>query len=304
MIQIVSILALLILFVQTIFLLLLNPNDFKSTIVILLLVNLSVLGFLFLSKVLAGSTKNNQKDDSQNNLDQMKKEIIQKTRISLVGEFSSGIAHDINNPLSIIIMHADRFEKHSKEFLAENEKANKSFEKIKTAAERIQMMTAKLGKIRNKETDYRNDTNLKEVIERSIFDLSYQIIPQNIEIKNTITEKLECYGDRNSLEQLFSNIISNSCDAMKNSTEKVLTISTEQAAEESQFVVNVTDTGHGIPEKDKEEIFTRFFTTKDDGVGLGLSSAMRIIKDHCGEVEVLSPKNGGTTLKITLNKKL
>lgn len=246
----------------------------------------------------------NFENELEEKINEMKTTVIQSTKMSLVGEFTSGIVHDINNPLSIIIMHGDRLKKNAKGLLEENAKAQQSMEKIMLAAERIQEMTSRLGKMGRRELEFQKDLVLNEVIENSLTFLGYKLKPRAIKINNQLENKITCYGDHNSLEQVFSNLFSNACDAMENSETKELTISQLESSNPKEILIKVSDTGAGIDRENLEKIFDRFFTTKSrgKGTGLGLSTSMRILKDHGGAMDVESILGKGTSFIITLNK--
>ena len=107
-------------------------------------------------------------------------------------------------------------------------------------------------------------------------------------------------GDTEQLKQAFLNIITNAFQAMRGGG--ILTIKTNSRTNEKPLSLHVTfsDTGCGIPKEDINKIFTSFFTTKEDGIGLGLCIVERVIKAHGGRIEVGSVLNKGTTFNIVL----
>ena len=124
---------------------------------------------------------------------------------------------------------------------------------------------------------------------------------QNIQIKKHFEPDLpELVGDMGQLQQVFTNLFVNAADAMEGKGE--LSISAAYDHEKGMFLFTVQDTGPGIPEKDRQEIFEMFYTTKPagKGTGLGLSISQRIVKLHGGQIHVECPPGGGTIFTIEL----
>ena len=117
---------------------------------------------------------------------------------------------------------------------------------------------------------------------------------------NSITASIQLFGDRVNFEQILMNLLSNSKDAVKNTSKKQIKI--ETGLIEQKLVVLVSDTGCGIAKKDLERIFYPFFTTKSvhEGTGIGMSLVKRYIEDMKGSIEVYSALNQGTQIKLTL----
>jgi signal transduction histidine kinase len=109
-------------------------------------------------------------------------------------------------------------------------------------------------------------------------------------------------GDEDQLKQVFINVIKNACEAMSESEKKELTINI--SSDHNSFIVEISDTGNGIPKENQSKVFTPFFTTKNigKGTGLGLAISYGIIKMHKGNINFTSEQGTGTTFKITLPK--
>jgi two-component system NtrC family sensor kinase len=128
-----------------------------------------------------------------------------------------------------------------------------------------------------------------------------QLLNQGIEVELRLGENLpRLLGDKNQVEQVLLNLISNARDAMEESSRKLLTIQTNLSRRGQQIELRVSDTGIGMTPEQIEQIFNPFFTTKDSdrGTGLGLSICYRIIDAHQGKIEVKSQLNKGTTFIV------
>jgi len=130
-----------------------------------------------------------------------------------------------------------------------------------------------------------------------------QLLNQGIEVELRLSENLpRVLGDKNQIEQVLLNLISNARDAMEGCSQKVLAIQTDLSQKGQQVEIRVSDTGIGITTEEIEQIFNPFFTTKDSdkGIGLGLSISYRIIDAHQGKIKVKSKLNKGTTFIVSL----
>ena len=209
-------------------------------------------------------------------------------KFSLVGELSSKMAHDIRNPLSVIKIQVDLL------------KLRYSTQEDKILLDSLGRMERAVGGITNQLDDvlhflkerplqFENNSILK-ILDESIF---YIEKPENItiELPNDIT--ILCDGNR--MQRVFTNIILNSIQAMKNNG--VITI---QALEQNNAIlIEIKDTGPGIKDEHLPKIFEPLFTTKTGGTGLGLSICQKIIDEHNGFITV---KNNPTTFTVTIPK--
>jgi signal transduction histidine kinase len=116
----------------------------------------------------------------------------------------------------------------------------------------------------------------------------------NYKVKKELGAIPQIKGDPEEIQEVFVNLIQNAIDAMP--AGGTLTLRTYP--EKNRVVAEISDTGKGIPEDIREKIFDPFFSTRHEGVGLGLSIAYRIIREHGGDIEVSSKPGDGTTFKI------
>jgi len=220
--------------------------------------------------------------------------------LASLGSLSAGVAHEINNPIAIILGFAEtllgRVSKGSKEheFLA-------VIERQAVNCQRIVEKLMQFSRIPEKTT---TETDVLKDLQRVLNVIKNTLLTEKIELKTVIANTLpRVRGDGSQLEQVFLNIIKNSITAMNNGG--TLTIS----ARKTDDMVNIefADTGHGIPRKYMDKIFEPFFTTKKvgEGTGLGLSVSYGIIKKFGGDILVESQtvnrgKIPGTIFSILL----
>lgn len=234
----------------------------------------------------------------------MDKQIIETAKLASVGKLAAGIAHEINNPVAIMVEEAgwikdllEEEEFSKSENLNEFERALKQ---IKTQGQRCKEITHKLLSFARKTDSRVQETQINDLV-KELVSLSEQRAKYS---KITIHKNLEdnlpiTYMAQSEMQQILLNLINNSVDAMeKNGGE--LTINTY--SEGDVIGIKVSDNGPGIPEANLSRIFEPFFTTKPlgKGTGLGLSICYGIIQKMGGRIDVESVIDSGTTFRIQL----
>ncbi|MEJ2658094.1 MAG: ATP-binding protein [Desulfobacterales bacterium] len=236
----------------------------------------------------------------------MDKQIIETGKLASVGELAAGIAHEINNPVAIMVEEAGWI----KDLLEEEEFRNsenldefeRALNQIKTQGRRCKEITHKLLSFARK-TDFRvQNTHINDLI-RELIALSEQRAKYaKISIHTNFQKDLPAtYLAQSEMQQVLLNLINNAIDAMENQGGE-LTISTRFEFEGRIIVIEISDTGPGIPEANFSRIFEPFFTTKavGKGTGLGLSICYGIIQKMGGRIDVKSAMGSGTTFYIRL----
>ncbi len=234
-------------------------------------------------------------------------QLIQASKMATLGEMSAGVAHELNQPLSVIKTSAsflakkiDRQEPVVPEILRE------LAEEMDSQVDRASLIINHLRQFGRK-TDIRKvNVQLNDCIRGTFTVLGRQLEVHGISVELELEETLPpIKGDRNRLEQIFLNLIMNARDAMDEKeevmgqhVEKSLKISSR--TENDEVVLNISDTGLGMSEAVREKIFEPFFTTKPvgKGTGLGLSISFGIVRDYDGVIEVESEEGRGTTFII------
>jgi len=240
----------------------------------------------------------------QKEADQTRAQLGQAAKLASIGELAAGIAHEINNPLAVITEEAGLVKDlMNPEFgiTARPGELQEHLDNIQESAFRCRDITHRLlGFVRQSELDLRPQ-DIRALIDGVIDDLlGPEIVVSNIRIVRTYAENLpQITTDGNRLQQVFLNVINNAVDAIEGQPGTI-TISTRQAND--NLVIDVADTGKGIPPEHMERLFLPFFTTKQvgKGTGLGLSVSYGIIKQLGGSITVASEVDKGTTLTISL----
>lgn len=232
-------------------------------------------------------------------------QLIQSAKLASLGEMSSGLAHELNNPLFFVIGFNHRIEAALKKHGTVSEK--EIGEHIKCINDGATRMKAIIQHFRefSRQTEHKLDlVNLNEVIESSFSLLSKQFKLKNIEIKMDLCkESIFVAGDKIRLEQVFVNFLTNARDAFEEKDSKASKIITLRSKLEKDLViVEFKDNGIGISQENLDKLFDPFFTTKKvgKGTGLGLSISYGIIAEHKGKIKVSSIPGEGTIISVYL----
>ena len=221
-----------------------------------------------------------------NELERQKAQLERQSRLSSLGEVSASLAHEINNPLAIIIGYATQIQK-----LLERSKLDK--DKLKSGAEKIELTGKRITKIvrglkrlsRDGIVDSYEAVNLAELFDESISLISEKMKMNQINFQICeFNEDDIVYGRSVEISQILVNLISNANDALSECPEKWIRVSYCQS-EDSDYIF-IEDSGPGIPADIQDEIVKPFFTTKEvgKGTGLGLSISKKIMETHGGEL--------------------
>jgi two-component system NtrC family sensor kinase len=275
----------------------------KTFIMTTVLVFVGLLGIIIMAFTLSKAiVRRVAKADIEKQM--MSKKVVETGKLASVGELASGVAHEINNPIAIMVeeagwigdlMEEDEFEK--SENRAEIERA---VEKIQYHGNRCKEITSKLLSFARKTDTTVHDVNIGELLQELVALSSQRAKYGMVEIETDFQENLPSLrASTSELQQVFFNLINNAIDAMGHDGG-TLTISSHQR--ENDLIIAVSDTGEGIPEANLDRIFDPFFTTKPvgKGTGLGLSICYGIIEKMGGKLEVESAVGTGTTFSISL----
>lgn len=237
----------------------------------------------------------------------MNQQVIETGKLASVGELAAGIAHEINNPVAIMVEEAgwlqDLMEDgslHTEEDLKEFERA---LNQIRVQGRRCKEITHKLLSFARKTDSRIDDFEIAPLIEELVALSSQRAKYSNVELRTQLDPKLPAISASHSeLQQVFLNLINNALDAM-DKTGGNINISGRQ--EDGYIVIEVADNGPGIPKSNLARIFDPFFTTKPvgSGTGLGLSICYGIIHKMGGEITVKSTLDVGTTFGIRIPAK-
>ena len=230
-------------------------------------------------------------------------ELIHIERIASLGKLSSSVAHEINNPLSGILIYTKLIHKQISNpdlFPAKKDSILKNLKLIENETKRCGEIVKGLLDFSRKEQEDFEVKHLHEILEETYALMKHPVSIANINIQTRFNAKFDYIScSPNLIKQACVAIIVNASEAVAENGDII--ISTNNP-DEDNVVIEVTDNGIGIPEDDLQHIFEPFFSTKHDtsGIGLGLAIVHGIVKTHKGKIEVKSELGKGTSISITL----
>lgn len=216
--------------------------------------------------------------------------LLQKEKLSVVGELAAGIAHEIRNPLTSI--------KGFVQLMKESDHSSTNrYDIILSELDRINQIVGELLVLSKPQSVIHKPFNINDMIKYVVNLTSHEALMYNVQL--TVRDQVQdtsINGDINQLIQVFINILKNSIDAMPKGGNIIFTA--EKINGDVEF--RIEDTGVGIPEERLERIGEPFFTLKEKGMGLGLTVSNKIIHEHKGTMEIKSEVGKGTKVTVKI----
>ncbi len=249
-------------------------------------------------------------------VNRVKSQLVQRDKLTTLGEMATGMAHEINQPLNAIALVMATFRKlMSKKLLTEENLAN-GMKDIETCIKRMTQTIAHIRIYARQETLPFAPVNLSGTIDSALLLMSEQLRMHEIKVVKTVEPDLpKIHGEPHQLEQVWINLISNARDAFEEKQTKIATGEISVAGYEKCFTIELfhlkesnsvrvafTDNGIGMTEQQRMKALEPFYTTKEvgKGTGLGLSISYGIIQNHKGKIEITSEYGQGATFTIDL----
>lgn len=219
-------------------------------------------------------------------------------RLAHLGELSAVVAHEIRNPLTGI--------RTTIQFLASkldtSDPMQGSLSDVISELDRVETIITDLLVLARPQRGARGVVSINTVIEKSLDGVAGQIDESGITLRKELADELPAVEiDEGTVQQVFLNMLVNAIDAMEDSEEPLLRVSSalrRYRVKRPTVEVSFSDTGSGIASDVKDRIFDPFFTTKAMGTGLGLPLSLQIMKDHGGTIHVRNRPQGGTIFKL------
>ena len=228
-------------------------------------------------------------------------QLVHQAKMASLGQLSSGLMHEINNPLNFANTAAHLLGKRlDKIQIEDRELLNLPLRDLQDGIRRVADIISSLRSFIHPDTSNFDGVMLREAIESSA---KFVQIPAEIELTITIANDLKVWGNRNQLIHLFINLLQNAADSLHEKAAPEKKIRVEAALQNRQILLTCEDNGKGIKTAEKEKVFDAFFTTKPvgSGVGLGLNISYRIVQNHQGTIRVESQENEFCRFIITLH---
>ncbi len=227
----------------------------------------------------------------------MERQLQRADRLASLGQISTGIAHEINNPLGVMLGYTQLLLRDQ----SPGSQAHDDLKTIEKHARHCKTIVEDLLKFARSTQTKKSSIDMNETVDQVISLLAHQFELDNITlIRESDRNVPSLVADGEKLKQVFMNLLMNARQSITGKGQ--ITVRTSHMASEDQVSIEITDSGCGIPPEIIEKIFDPFFTTKPvgEGTGLGLSVSYGIVQDHNGRIEVSSSPERGTTFTVSL----
>jgi PAS domain S-box-containing protein len=240
---------------------------------------------------------------------EFEQQLIIKNKMISLGRVAAGIAHEIRNPLTGINSYLYTLNNLCQsEFLDldDLEMAKQIVDQVQTASNKIESVIKRVMDFSKPGAPKMVKTNINGALEDAIELSAVTLRKSGIKIEQSLEQNLPvCYADPQLIEQVILNLITNAAKAVE-TYNKVKIVGVESFSENNTLFVRVSDSGPGVPLELKDKIFDPFYTSKEEGSGIGLNIAQRIIADHNGSISLGTSKWGGAefTLRLPIERRV
>jgi PAS domain S-box-containing protein len=238
---------------------------------------------------------------AEETLRQSQAELARVARVTTIGELGASIAHEINQPLAAIAASGNACQRwlENGQNLA---RAKESLNRIISDANRASDVIKRIRSLTNRKPPEHLELGINEVVDEVLTFARNELQAKGILIRRELRSDLpSVMGDRVQLQQVILNLVMNGIDAMADVTDRRRILSVKsQLDERGSVLVTVQDSGAGLDPQHAELVFSAFFTTKPDGMGMGLAISTSIVEAHGGRLWVSAGEHPGTAFHFTL----
>ena len=228
-------------------------------------------------------------------------ELAHVTRVASMGELTSSLAHEINQPLTAILSNAEAARRFLSMAAPDISEVRQILDDIIRDDKRASDVVQKVRALVKKEKINYEPSDLNRIVQKVVDLLRGELTLKGVSVSTELSPDLRMIsGDQVQLQQVLLNLIMNSCAAMRNSPRGHGRIIVKTSMDNGTVKASVTDFGTGIDESAINRLFEPFFTTKPEGLGMGLSISQTIISAHGGTMEASNNRGGGATFAFTL----
>ncbi len=233
-----------------------------------------------------------------------RKNNLDSDKLNHLNTIAAGLVHEIKNPLNTLSVNLqllrEDLQKHN---LEKDSKISRKVQLLQKEVCRLENILSDFLRFAKKYKLHFEECDINKIIDSVLDFIAPEVMQKSIRILKSFDAKLpNCYLDRNVIKQALLNIILNAQQAMPKGGELIVRTNKN----EEYILIDITDTGIGIPHDKMDKIFQVYYSTKETGTGLGLPTTKRIIEDHKGTINVRSESGKGSSflIKIPINNKI
>ncbi|RCW77087.1 PAS domain-containing sensor histidine kinase, partial [Phyllobacterium bourgognense] len=239
--------------------------------------------------------------EAENQLHAARTELAHVTRVATLGELTVSIAHELNQPLAAVVTNGGAGLRWLRRDIPDLEKVQSSMEGMIADAQRASDIIKNLRALSVKASPKPIQINLNEVLDETVALVRREIDINQVNLRFDLAADLpEVNGDRVQLQQVILNLLLNAIQAMAHAAGNTRKLLIETFAEERSALVKIHDNGPGLTPEVRDNLFDPFYTTKPDGMGMGLSICRSIVTAHGGSISASSKPGAGTTFEFTI----
>lgn len=258
-----------------------------------------MLEFQRRSAAVIGLNDLTERQEAQAQIEQQRIALEQSEKLAALGSLLAGVAHELNNPLSVVVGQSSLLLEGSSD-----PKIQTRADKIRKAAERCTRIVRNFLALARRKDPERKTVELNHVINQAFELLAPQLRSDTVDVKLELAEGLPTVmGDADQLNQIITNLVLNAKHALTDQPlPRTVTIATSAQMESNSVVMKVSDNGPGVPPDVQRRMFEPFFTTKTEGrgTGIGLSLSLGLAEAHGGRLTYEDTPGGGATFILSL----
>jgi C4-dicarboxylate-specific signal transduction histidine kinase len=243
-----------------------------------------------------------QRKRAEDALQKAQTDLAHVTRVSTMGEMAASIAHEVNQPLAAIVTNGNASLHLLPKDVTGLEDVREAIDCMISDAMRASEVIKRIRAALKNAAPEKTPLSLNETIQETLALAAGELARSQVQVRTKLTMSAQpVLGDRVQLQQVLLNLILNGKDSMSRPgwQQRELLISTENTRPD-EITVAVRDSGPGLDSHDRERLFDTFFTTKKDGIGLGLSISRTIVEGHGGRLWATANEGAGATFQFTL----
>src|SRR6202049_4061940 len=245
-------------------------------------------------------TERKRADEERERLRQVQADLAHLSRVTTMGELTASLAHEIRQPISAAVINAQSCLRWLGRDEPDVAKACEAASRLVKDVTRAADIIGRISSLFKKGALQRELVDVNELIGEMIVLLRSEASRYSISIRTELAQDLpKVMADRVQLQQVFMNLMLNGIDAMKK-TSGGSELAIKSEADHGQLLISVSDTGAGLRPEQADQIFRAFFTTKDQGIGMGLPISRSIIESHGGHLWATGASGRGATFQFTL----
>ena len=239
---------------------------------------------------------------AQEALQEAQAELAHVTRVTTLGELTASIAHEVNQPLAGIVINGEASLRWLGHQTPDMDEVRHAVERIISDARRASDVIRRIRDLAKKATPEMAPIDVNDIIDDGLLLVQRQVLNQRVDLQLDLESGLPpVLGDRVQLQQVVINLVINGIEAMVHVTDRPRRMLLRSHRDEGrQVLVSVQDSGVGIDPENANRLFNAFYTTKREGMGMGLSISRSIVEAHGGRIWATNNEGSGATIQFAL----